>query len=228
MTDAAALIPIGPDDLVDLAGYTATHPLRIDIVYAQPEHPDNIFKCGIYRPQAKMWAHRSFAPIILRAAQLCHSRHKYIFELKDCLRTTEAQDLMTRTEIVKANPRWLQEPNRLLSPPGKGGHPRGMAVDIILLTEAGEQVDMGTAFDHLTTDHANNPAARNYTNFPPAILEHRKMLEDAMMDAARELGHALLPLPQEWWDFRFMPDHSNKYAPVSDANLPPEMRVTAV
>ena len=219
--------PILPGDLVDLGGFVNRHPVKIDIVYAKPEHPDNIFKCAIYRPQAKMWAHREFAPIILRAADICFEQHKFIFELKDCLRTTEAQDLMTKTDIVKANPHWLQEPNRLLSPPGKGGHPRGMAIDIILLTENGDQVDMGTSFDHLTTNPADNPAARNYTKFSPAVLEHRKILERSMLEAASEYGHEILPLPQEWWDFRFMPDYSNRFLPINDRDLPADMRVTA-
>ncbi|HYD18024.1 MAG TPA: M15 family metallopeptidase [Patescibacteria group bacterium] len=217
-----------PGDLVDLGGFVGRHPLKVDVVYAQPGHPDNIFKTGIYRPDAKMWCHRQLAPIILRAADICFEKSGFIFELKDCLRTVEAQALMADTEIVKANPHWLQEPNRLLSPPGKGGHPRGMAIDIILLTENGEEVDMGTRFDHLTSDPANNPAARSYKNFPPAVLAHRQLLEDAMVQAATEQGREILPLPQEWWDFRFMPAYANGFEPVSDKTLPPDMQVTAV
>lgn len=223
-----ALIPITPDDLVALDDYASAHPLRIDLVYAQPQHPDNMFKCAIYRPDAKMWCHRSFAPIILRAAEICWQEHKYIFELKDCLRTTEAQALMAETPIVKANPQWLEEPGRLLSPPGKGGHPRGMAVDIILLRDDGAKIDMGTPFDYLTTDRANNPAARDYTKFSEEVLENRHILESAMMQAASELALALLPLPQEWWDFRFPAAHSSQYMPVSDAALPPAYRMTAL
>ena len=223
-----ALKKIFPGDLVDLAGFENRHPVRVDLVYTQPQHPDNIFKCAIYRPAAKMWAHRELAPIVLRAADICFEKHKYIFELKDCLRTMEAQDLMTKTDIVKANPHWLEEPNRLLSPPGKGGHPRGMAIDIILLTENGEQVDMGTPFDYLTTDRSNNPAARNHTGFSATVLNNRKILEDAMVQAATENGREILPLPQEWWDFRFMPVYANTFEPVSDAALPPDMRVTAL
>jgi len=222
------LIQILPEDLVALDDYVSTHPLRIDLVYAKPQHPDNMFKCAIYRAAAKMWCHRSFAPIILRAAEICWQSHKYIFELKDCLRTTEAQGLMAETDIVKANPQWLQEQGRLLSPPGKGGHPRGMAVDIILLRENGSQIDMGTAFDYLTTDRNNNPAARDYKGFSGEVLENRRVLEDAMMQAAKECALPLLPLPQEWWDFRFPPAHANQYAPISDAAMPPEYRMTAI
>lgn len=222
------LTKIYPADLVDLSSFTASHPVKIDVVYAQPNHPDNIFKVGIYRPEAKMWCYRELAPIILRAADICFEKSGYIFELKDCLRTIEAQALMAQADIVKANPHWLQEPNRLLSPPGKGGHPRGMAVDIILLTENGDQVDMGTSFDHLTTDPANNPAARSYTKLSPTVLAHRILLQDSMIEAANDAGREILPLPQEWWDFRFMPAYANMFEPVSDKTLPLDMRVTEV
>ncbi|MDE1152876.1 MAG: M15 family metallopeptidase [Micavibrio sp.] len=221
-------IRINPEDLVALDDYTASHPVKIDLVYAQARHPDNMFGCAIYRPDAKMWCHKSFAPIILRAAELCFKRSGYIFELKDCLRTTEAQALMAQTEIVRANPQWLEEPGRLLSPPGKGGHPRGMAVDIILLDKSGAKVDMGTEFDYLTTDRDNNPAARNYTKFSADVLGNRRLLEDCMMLAASELRQELLPLPQEWWDFRFMPAHSNLYVPISDVDMPLSYRMTAL
>jgi D-alanyl-D-alanine dipeptidase len=223
----APLKKITPADLVALDDYVGRHPVRVDLVYAQPEHRDNMFKCGIYKKGAKMWAHREFAPIVLRAAELCFKKTKWLFELKDCLRPTEAQAAMMETDIVKANPRWIQEPNRLLSPPGKGGHPRGMAVDIVLVTEDGREVDMGTPFDYLTRNPADNPAARNYTKFSKEILSHRQLLEDCMMQAASEAGRGLLPLPQEWWDFRFLPADSNLYEPVSDKLLPPDMRMMA-
>lgn len=226
MTDT--LTPITPDDLVALDTYTATHPLRIDLVYARPDHADNMFKSAIYAPDARMWCHRSFAPVILRAAVLCFERSGLTFELKDCLRTVEAQELMRDSAIVRANPQWLEEPGRLLSPPGRGGHPRGMAVDIVLIDAGGREVDMGTPFDYLTTDRANNPAARDYTRLSADILARRKLLETAMLDAAAETGQEILPLPQEWWDFRFPYAYANTFAPVHDRDLPRHMRMTAL
>ena len=226
------LIHIDADYLVLLEDFCAAYPIKVDLVYAQPHHPNNLFKTAIYSPKAKMLAHKEMAPVILRAAQICFQQTGWIFEIKDCLRTVNAQELMRNTEIVKAHPHWLEEPNRLLSPPGKGGHPRGMAVDIILLDKNGEEVDMGTAFDFLSEDRSNNPAARNYTNFYDdeklnrQVLSNRKMLENAMLQAGQEAGHPLLPLPQEWWDFRFMPDYSNLFNPIADEDLPPEMRMT--
>lgn len=218
---------IAPSDLVAFNDFTGTHPLKVDLVYAQAAHPDNMFKTAIYRPDAKMLGHRDLVAIVLAAAALCFDKTGWIFEVKDCLRTVEAQELMRQTEIVKRNPQWLEEPGRLLSPPGKGGHPRGMAVDIILIDKNGDAIDMGTPFDYLTEDRNNNPAARNYTKLDAEALRHRRVLEEAMMQAARDAGRDLLPLPQEWWDFRFLPDYTSRFAPICDADLPSGMRMTA-
>jgi len=218
---------IHASELVALEDFTGAHPLKVDLVYAQARHPDNMFKAAIYRPDAKMLGHRDMAGIILNAAQICFRKTGWIFEVKDCLRTVEAQEMMRQTDIVKAHPQWLEEPGRLLSPPGKGGHPRGMAVDIILIDPNGDEIDMGTPFDYLTEDRGNNPAARNYTAFSSEILGNRRVLEEAMMQSAREAGRELLPLPQEWWDFRFPAAHTALFEPIRDADLPPEMRMTA-
>ena len=219
---------IAPADLAALDDFVSTHPVKVDVVYAKPDHPDNMFKTKIYRPDAKMWGHRELVPIILAAAQICFKKTGWLFEVKDCLRTYEAQALMRETDIVKRNPQWLEEPGRLLSPPGAGGHPRGMAVDIVLVDKNGDEIDMGTPFDFLTEDRSNNPAARDYTKFSKAILDNRKVLEDSMMQAAAEAGRELLPLPQEWWDFRFPKSYSEQFEPIRDADLPLEMRMTAL
>lgn len=220
--------PITANDLVALEDYQSAHPLRVDLVYAQADHADNMFGGAIYRPDARMLCHRKFLPVILDAANLCHARSGLFFELKDCLRPVEAQEKMRQTDIVKANPQWLEEPNRLLSPPGKGGHPRGMAIDIILLDANGAEIDMGTRFDYLTPDPTYNPAARSFTDLSASVLERRKLLEDCMMQAAAQNGLPLLPLPQEWWDFRFPRDFYDLYAPVCDADMPPALRMTDI
>lgn len=212
-----------PEDLVALDTFVGQYPLKVDLVYAKAHHRDNLFGCAIYKPEAKMWCHKELLPIILKAAELCYKQSGLIFELKDCLRPTEAQAAMTETEIVKRHPQWLQEPNRLLSPPGKGGHPRAMAIDIILLNENGEEVDMGTRFDQLTAE-----AARNYTNLDQEVLARRRLLEECMVAAAKAEGRPILPLPQEWWDFRFPAPYYEQFAPISDSELPEELQTCYV
>lgn len=219
---------INSSDLVALDDFTAKYPLKVDLVYAKPAHPDNMFKTAIYRPDAKMWGHRDMVSIVLAASAACFKKTGWVFEVKDCLRTVEAQELIQQTDIMKAHPQWQQEPGRLFAPPGKGGHPRGMAVDVVLVDENGEEIDMGTRFDFLTEDRENNPAARNYTNLSAEVQANRRVLEEVMVGAAKAFGREILPLPQEWWDFRFMPDDSNRFDPIYDADLPPEMRMTKI
>ncbi|MGZ9108952.1 MAG: M15 family metallopeptidase [Micavibrio sp.] len=226
MTDELMVIPA--TDLIAMDKVAGDTPLRIDIVYAQARHPENIFGLALYRPDARMWLHRDFAEIVVRAAHACYTETGYVFVLKDGLRTIEAQAMMQETDIVKANPHWTQEPNRLLSPPGKGGHPRGMAVDIVLETESGALVEMGTRFDHLSKDPTSNPAKRGFEGISDAAKKNRQILEDYMVGAALALNRPMLPLPSEWWDFRFPGSYSEKYAPLSDHALPENMRMTRI
>ena len=216
---------IAAGDLVVLDDYVGRKPLRVDTVYAKAAHRDNMFKAAIYRPDAKMLCHFSLAPIILKAADIVWADAKVILECKDCLRPLEAQQKIIDSDIVRAHPQWLEEP-RLFSPPGKGGHPRGMAIDVVLVREDGSELDMGTPFDYLTTDKSINPAARDYVSFgygrekDAEIAANRTLLTTAMMRAAESVGRELWPLPQEWWDFRFPNDETAQFEPVRDADMP--------
>lgn len=221
---------IPASDLQAFDDFTGVYPVAVDLVYAQADHRDNIFGCALYRPGAKLWGHKDMVALVLLAAEICHEKYGWILEIKDCLRPVEAQAAMQETAIVRANPHWMEEP-RLLSPPGGGGHPRGMAVDLLPLTENGEEVDMGTRFDYLSEDRSNNPAARDYTAFSAddaynrMIIENREKLTAAMLDSAAQNGMDLLPLPQEWWDFRFYPAYTKDFIPLFDADLPEEMQM---
>jgi D-alanyl-D-alanine dipeptidase len=210
-----------------MTAFGAAFPLRVDLVYADGGHPENIFKTALYRPGARLWLHAEFAAVVLTASRLMAERHGGVFILKDGLRTVEAQAAMQRTAIVRANPHWSHGPERLLSLPGQGGHPRGMAVDVVVADAAtGALWDMGTSFDHLSTDPQTNPARRGYQGFAQNILDNRQRLEACFNDAARLLNVPLLPLPSEWWDFRFPASHSERYVAVSDADLPASMQMT--
>jgi D-alanyl-D-alanine dipeptidase len=218
---------IQPETLVPMDLFAGHFPLRIDMAYARP---DNLLLGeAIYRKNSRLWLHMDLAKIVLHAAQLCKSAGGFHLVLYDGLRTVEAQQKMMETQRVKENPHWLTPP-RLLSPPGTGAHPRGMAIDLGLETAEGEIVDMGTPFDFLATDPGpqKNPAHRNYAGHPQEIMRNRKILDDAMARAAELAGLKLTPLPQEWWDFRFPADFYERYAPISDADLPPQMQMTEI
>ncbi|GJL85871.1 MAG: hypothetical protein DHS20C02_16460 [Micavibrio sp.] len=217
---------ITPENLVPMDIFTEDFPLRIDLTYCKPA-PDNIFGV-IYRKGAKLWLHKHLAKVVLIASAACFKDHKLQFVLYDGLRTVEAQKRMEKSLIVKKNPGWLEGPDRLLSPPGAGAHPRGMAIDLSLETMESQLIEMGTEFDYLAAkpDATFNAAHREYQDLSDEIKDNRQKLNTAMKIAANNLKTPLLPLPQEWWDFRLPQKIYQGYAPLSDKALPVQMRMT--
>lgn len=214
-------IKIKPEQLVPLDIFQKSEPIQIDVVYKNAHHKDNIFG-KIYHDQARLWVFYDLALITLKAARILKKRYDLNLLIYDSLRTVDSQKAMQETPIVKRHPEWMIEP-RMLALPGAGGHPRGMAIDLTLINNKGDLIDMGTPFDGM-----EKSSWRNYTGFSQQILNNRKILEDAMMEAASHFNLPLLPIPQEWWDFRFPPDTYNQYEPLSDAALPPQMRMTTL
>lgn len=214
---------IKPESLVSMDIFEKEGGLRIELAYARS---DNLLLGeAVYRPDARLWLHKDLAEIVVAAAKTV-KQQGLLMVVYDGLRTVEAQQKMLETARVKANPQWLREP-RLLSSPGMGGHPRGMAVDVAL-ERNGKLLDMGTAFDYLAekSDPANNPAHRQHPKLSDEARSNRQILDEAMIGAAKALNRPLLALPQEWWDFRLPKEIYEAYAPLSDPDLPPEMRMT--
>ncbi|MBI4031014.1 MAG: D-alanyl-D-alanine carboxypeptidase family protein [Proteobacteria bacterium] len=216
---------IDPAHLTPMDMFEDTGWLRVHLAYARPD-----CFCGtVYREGARLWLHGDLAAVTVLAAKRLHEKNGFRMIVYDGLRTVEAQDAMLQSPAVRANPHWLAAESRVLSPPGMGGHPRGMAVDISLEDANGNLLDMGTAFDEFPSG-GNGPdenrAHRDYAGLPGAVKESRRILQDAMTGAADALDLLLLPLPVEWWDFRFPADTVRAYAPLSDRDLPPQMRMT--
>lgn len=212
---------IPPSDLIPMEIFIGHEPVQIDLVYAKKNHPRNIFETALYHDKARLWAHKDIATITLLTARILNKEFGYRLEIQDCLRTIDTQEAMQETNIVKAHPEWCMEPDRLLAPPGKGGHPRGMAIDVRVLKENGEELDMGTPFDTMTIQ-----SHRTYTGFSDEILNNRKILENTFLISAKKLNFPFIALQSEWWDFRFTPDYTYQYEPLSDSDLPSQMQMT--
>lgn len=215
--------------ITDLVAIKNSHCLRVDCAYSKDDNL--LFGERIYRKDARVLAHKDIARIVNLAAEMAYEEHHLRLVVYDCLRTTDAQAKMLKTQRVKDNPHWLEEP-RLLSPPGAGGHPRGMAIDVALeaLSLDGENsvyLDMGTEFDYLAENSAAeyNPAHREHPDLTQTQKENRALLDTYMLGAAQKLGIPLIGLPQEWWDYRMPAEIYEQYAPLSDNDLPPAMRM---
>lgn len=220
------LIPIDPADLVPMDLFLKTEPLTIDVMYAGQSS-----FCGIvYKSAAPLSLHRDMAEVVVMAARLLYDRTGGQLELYDGLRTTTAQRIICETPIVKAHPHWTAEgPLRMFAPPGQGGHPRGMAIDLSYRDVSGALVDMGTVVDALPeggADRENNPAHREYIHLASAVEINRADLTCALTDAADWLGRTIRPLPSEWWDYRFTDDVYGLYAALADEDVPPSLRLT--
>ena len=214
---------ISPDDLICMNDYADTHPIVIRIAYARDDNL--LFGERIYSQVARLFLHRDLAKIVLSAARKVFKDTNGVLVLYDGLRVVEAQQAMLETQRVQDNPQWLEEP-RLLSPPGAGGHPRAMAIDVSIQSADGSLLDMGTEFDYLAENSAPdaNPAHRDYAH-SDHIQANRKLLDDAMLGAAKEAGITMIALPQEWGDFRVPASVYEQYAPLSDGDLPDHMKI---
>ena len=75
------ILTIQPHDLVAMDDLADSVPLRVDLVYADAAHPENVFTQALYRSDAKLWLHRDFAGIVTLAARRCFNEQGLIFVL---------------------------------------------------------------------------------------------------------------------------------------------------
>jgi D-alanyl-D-alanine dipeptidase len=210
-------------DFIPLNIFEDRFPIRTNLVYAKPDHPDNHFS-GLYHENAQfLWAHKGIVPVILLASLVCKSTRGWALQINDCLRPVEAQKKMAD---------YGYDPS-LVSLPGSGAHPRGMAIDMEPVNASGLSVEMGTSFDYFAESLDHNPAARDFTGFQRSadeiagILTNRKNLDTAVQISANAFKQTIFPLPQEWWDFRFEESVWSQYQPVSEKDLPSYMHLVS-
>ena len=153
----------------------------------------------VYR-NAECWLHREAAEKLGLAIELakplgCRLR---IF---DALRPVEAQWTLWN---ACPDPEFLADPRR------GSPHSRGVAVDLTLLDESGNELNMGTAFDAFTpkSHHAR-------TDIPVAAQRNRHLLMGLMTSAGWDFYR------NEWWHYQLF--DARRYPLVSDADLPRPM-----
>jgi D-alanyl-D-alanine dipeptidase len=111
----------------------------------------------------------------------------------DCYRPRSVQYKMW--EILPDN-------QYVANPAGKGSaHNRGLAVDLTLVNLAGEELDMGTGFDHFGVE-----AHHAYAELPDTVLQNRLFLKGIMESAG------FSAISSEWWHYYLITD--NDYAPA--------------
>lgn len=96
---------------------------------------------------------------------------------------------------------WEIFPNPIyVADPATGSkHNRGGAVDLTIVNlSTGQQLDMGTDFDHFGPE-----AGHDYTNLPPDVLQNRAFLKSMMQNVG-----GFIPYTSEWWHYDYPPGSS--------------------
>ena len=141
-------------------------PIRVIVAYAQDEliYDENnklikadhaayremprerkVNKFGLsYRRDAKLYLHKTLAPIVIDAAIYLYKTQGWTTVLYDGLRTIEG------AYNLYINAQESDMTSGLLYPlPGRSSHNKGMAIDSMMMDKSNREVDMGAHFDHL-------------------------------------------------------------------------------
>ncbi len=177
-------------DLVEIT--EETHGVQLDLKYATE---DNFTEEPIYS-RAVCYLHPTAEAKLIKAKELAADMG-YGLKIFDAYRPTEAQwELWNHTP----DPDFLSDPRR------GSPHSRGVAVDLTLLDENGEEINMGTKFDFFdpTSHHGNREIGSE-------ALKNRSILLGLMTAAGWDC------FMNEWWHYQlFLP---RTYPLVSDKAL---------
>ena len=165
---------IADTTFVNLKNYSSD--FEYDMKYATD---DNFLKTKVYDCDECFLRFQTVKALI--AANKDFIKKGYKIKLFDCYRPLSIQKKMW--EIVP-NPKYVADPK-------KGSiHNRGGAVDISLVTLTGEDLDMGTSFDHFGIE-----ASHNYTQLSKEIRNNRKLLKSIMK------RNGFNSFDSEWWHY---------------------------
>lgn len=160
--------------------------LKIDLMYADENHPYNIAG-QVYWPQAKCLLHKEAALCLKKAAQFAKERYGWTLVVHDAFRPLEAQQFLVDNY---PNPEFIVQPE-------KSRHVRGAAVDVSVHDKDGHTVDMGTNVDAPTSDSGHNCwYLKNDPVLNKQIIGNRVRLAALMWDAGFE------GISNEWWHYQ--------------------------
>lgn len=170
-------IPPTPDDT-----FVSLKNLSQDFVYDMKyATTDNFLKAKVYDcPECYL---RNKTALALIAAQKDFMSIGYRIKIYDCYRPLDIQKKMWKI---------VPDANYVANPKKGSIHNRGGAVDITLVDANGNELDMGTAFDHFGPE-----AAIDNTNLTKKVQDNRQLLQAVMR------SHGFSVLKSEWWHFNY-------------------------
>ena len=160
-----------------------------DLVYEMKyATTDNFLKTKVYECDECYLRLKTVKALV--DASKCFNRKGYKIKLFDCYRPLNVQKKMWTI---------VPDPNYVANPVKGSIHNRGGAVDITLVDENGNELDMGTGFDHFGSE-----SAHSYEQFERVILKNRKLLKKIM------LRNGFEALDSEWWHYNLEGSRKDK------------------
>lgn len=176
----------GDSRFVDLA---SDPEFAVDLRYGST---NNFMGLNVYGPQKGCYLHREAFLQLQEAGRLLRQfRPGFKLLIFDGLRPGSAQQILW--SFVVGTPQ-----QKYVAPPERGSiHSYGLAVDLSLMDSAGDEVDMGTVFDHF--DELAEPQCEekflSEGKLTSLQVANRQLLRTVMRGAGFE------GLPHEWWHF---------------------------
>ncbi len=118
----------------------------------------------------------------------------YRIKLFDCYRPLSIQKKMWEV---------LPDSKYVANPKYGSVHNRGGAVDITLVDTDGNELAMGTSFDHFGVE-----AHHSYSKLPDTVITNRRLLKETMEAAG------FTAIDTEWWHYNYGTSRTNY--PISD------------
>lgn len=177
--------------MVDVCEMDST--IRVRLMYAED---DNFTGVKLYESLTNAYLHPAAASALVKASTELHRLHPgYYLLVKDASRPMSVQRKMY--QVVRGTPK-----APYVSNPGNGGglHNYGLAVDITIVDENGNELPMGTEVDHLGTE-AN--IDKEDLLVKKGIISETERQNRLLLRRVMRAG-GFIPLKSEWWHFNLV------------------------
>ena len=178
--------------LVDINNIDNT--IKVDLVNSDPRK--NYFRENYYKGLSRAYLKKEVAIKLSKAQKILKTKHPdYSLLILDAARPRSVSRLMYKKMKGTKFEKYVANPN-------KGSmHNYGVAVDISIVDENGEELDMGfSPFRKSTLELYWQFAKMKFgLNLNEKQIKNRKLLSETMVSAG------FLPLSHEWWHFNGMP-----------------------
>ncbi len=176
---------ISVDSVTQMPDTAFVEMIRVDTAFVPDMRyatADNFLKEKVYDCD-KCLLRKDAALALLKAHESLKAQG-FRIKLYDCYRPLDVQKKMW---AIMPDDRYVGNPY------GSGSvHNKGAAVDLTLTDSTGNELEMGTPFDHFGRE-----AHHAYTNLPIEVLTRRRRLKEAMEAAGFEA------ITSEWWHYSY-------------------------